>query len=833
MRGVAAGTTVYVDSIEFRHNNIEFPDTPLKMYSLFQDVRFSLRLMRKHAGMSFLILAALSLGIGVNSAMFSVVNAVFLRPLPVSDQERLAFIFVKSQQSSNVTVSYPEYQDWKAQSHSFQDMAAYQYFLFNLKGNGSPEQIMGLRVSASIFDTLGIFPALGRGFLQSDERPGATPVAVISYGLWQRRFGGDRAILGKTIVLDAQPYSIVGILPLNDFSLVRDVWVNLGPFLDQQIMNRETRYFSVVARLVPTVSMAQAQTEMNTIASRLAAQYPQSNKDMGVNVTDILSNFTSGERTPLWLIAVASSLVLMLACVNIITVFIASAIERRKELSVRLALGAARSVILRQLFVQSLLFAVLGASLGLAIAKVGLTYLIEKFPFAVFRFKDATIDHRVIWFTISLALVSTLLSSVLPSFYTTRLNINSELKGEWTWTPLSKYRATGLGALIVFEVALAAGLSLVSGLLIKSFYELEKVDMGFDPHHVVSFQIWLPKTEYKDDSAKETFLHRAVENLKAVPGVESASVSYTLPGATGTHFINMQVDAQSPFASERPFVDSSAVSPGYFATMKIPIVQGRDFMDTDREGSSPVAIVDEVLAARMWPGQSALGKRLRLADITDDGPPWREIVGVVREVKYFGHEKAVERLQVYEPVYQHPPSFICFAMNATGTLATLKAPVEKAIHDLAPDLPLDNLQMLDQFVDYWENSRKVALLLLSSFAVIGITLGMIGIYGVVSNSVAGRRREIAIRMALGASVGDSIVLVTKLGLVATLVGILSGAVLVICLTRVFSAFLFGVKPLDPAIYLFSAIGIAVLALVASLVPAAALLRLNPQDVLRD
>jgi putative ABC transport system permease protein len=803
------------------------------MHSLFQDARFSLRLMRKHPGMSFLVLAALALGIGVNSAMFSVLNAVLLRPVSLSDPERVVFIFAKSQQSAFVSLSYPEYQDWKAQSRSFQDMAAYESFPFNLRGNGPPEQLQGLRVTASVFETFGIYPDMGRGFVASDERPEAAPVAVISHGLWQRRFGGDPSILGKIMVLDAQPYTIVGVLPPNDLGFIRDVWVEVGPFLDQHLMNRETRHFYVAARLAPSANMSQAQKEMETIAARLAAQYPKSNKDMGVNVTSMIDFFTASERKPLWLIVVASSLVLLLACVNVVTVFIASAIERRKELSVRLALGAARFVILRQLFVQSLIFAVVGASLGLIIARAGLAYLIQRFPFALFRFTETTIDRSVCWFTVCLALGSTLLSSALPSLYTTRLNINSELKGEKIWTPLSKYRATGQGALIVFEVTLAVGLSLVSGLLIKSFYELEKVDMGFDPHHLLSFQVWLPEAEYKDDSSKVVFYRRAVENLRAIPGVQSASVSYTVPGVTGTHFINLQVDSQSPLSAERPFVDSNSILPGFLRNMKIPILQGRDFTDADADGSPPVAIVDEALAARMWPGQPAVGKRLRLADITDNRPPWREIVGVVRQVKYFGPEKGVDRFQVYEPLYQHPLAFTCFVINTTEPLEILRSPVEKAIHQLAPDLPLHDFQTVDDSLDQKVSRRKVALLLMSSFAAIGIVLGMIGIYGVVSNAVVGRRREIAIRMALGASVRSSIVLVTKLGLLAALVGIASGTLLVICLTNVLSAFLFGVKTFDPGIYLLSAIAIIVLALIASLVPAAALLRLNPQDVLRD
>lgn len=783
--------------------------------------------------MSALVLVALVLGIAVNIAVFSVVNSVLLRPVQISDPDRVAFVFDKSQGSSFVQVSYPEYQDWKTQAHSFLNLAAYQPFLFNLKADSGPEAVSGYRITASAFDTFGIAPFIGRGFLPSDEYSRATPVVVISNGLWKRRFGADPAIVGKTISLQSQPYLVVGVFPPTDFPLISDVWVNLGPFLNETMMNRETRRFFVAGRMAPFAGVAQAQREMDVIAARLAAQYPASNKDMGVSVTSLTDLFTANVRRPLSLIAVASGLVLLLALVNVLSVFIANTIERRKELSVRLALGATPSTILRQLFVQSLLFAALGASLSLLVAKAAVTYLIQKFPLAVVRFEETNLDHKVLWFTVWLVIGSTVLSSVLPGLYMAQLNINSELKDERLWTPLFRYRAMGHGALVVFEVALAVGLSLVSGLLIKSFHEVEKVDMGFNPHHILSFEIWLPEAQYKDDASKAAFYQRSVDNLRTISGVQSASAGYTLPAATGTHGINLQVDSQSPFAEQRPFVDSNSVMPGFLGTMQIPIRQGRDFTEADNAGALPVAIVDEVLAARLWPHQSAIGKRLRLADISDNRPPWREVVGIVGQVKYFGPERGIDRLQVYEPVSQHPPPFVSFIMRTAESSESLRAPVEKAIHDLAPDLPLQYFQTLDEFVDKKESRRKISVLLLSGFAVVGILLGLIGIYGVVSNSVVRRRREIAIRMALGATARNAIFVITKQVLLATAAGIAIGLVVVFCLKGILSAFLFGVKALDLQVFSASAISIAVLALIACLVPAARILRLTPQSVLRE
>ena len=803
------------------------------MHSLVHDLRFTLRLVRKHPGMTCLVIAALVLGIGVNSAVFSVVHCVLLKPVEISDPDRVAFVFAKSSESSFMSVSYPEYQDWKAQSRIFEKMAAYEPVLFNLKLDGHPEALSGFRTTASAFDTFGIAPLLGRKFVASDEVRGATPVAVISNGLWKRRFGGDPSVIGKTILLQAQPYAVVGVFPQTDLPLIGDVWVDIGPFLNDKLMNRETRRFFVAGRMTGSADIAQAQKEMDVVAARLATQFPKSNKNMEVNVAGLTELFMSNVRRPLTLIGIASGLVLLLAAVNVLSVFIASTLERRKELSIRLALGATRSIVVRQLVVQSFLFAVVGAGLGLLAAKVGLAYLVKSFPLSIVRFQETTIDETVVWFTILLAVGSTILSSVLPGLYITKLNVNSELKSERIWTPPFRYRQAGASALIVFEVGLAVGLSLVSGLLIKSFYEIEKVDLGFDPHDVLTFEIWLPETEYKDDASKATFCERALNNLRAVPGVRSASASFTLPAATSTHIINLQVDSDSPQSSERPLVDSNMVTPGFLTILKTPILQGRDFTGRDNAGAPPVAIVDEVLAARMWPGQSPLGKRLRLADITDNGPPWREIVGIVRQVKYFGPERNIERPQVYEPLIQHPPPFISFVMNTPEPIETVRAPVEKAIHELAPDLPLQYFQTLDEFVDKKESRRKISLLLLSGFAAIGIVLGVIGIYAVVANSVVRRRREMAIRMALGASARNAIFAITKLILLAGIAGMAVGLVLVISLKGVLGSFLFGVKPLDPQVYFLTITSIAVLTVIAALVPAAGLLRLNPQDILRE
>jgi predicted permease len=785
--------------------------------------------------MTVLVIAALILGIGINSAVFTVVNAVLIRPLPIPAPDRVVSIMMKSQQSSSLPVSYPEYLDWKQQSHSFQEISVLRQLSVNLTGDGHPEHLKGIRASASFFRVLGLPPAMGRDFTEDDDRPGANRVVIISHGLWERKFGADPAILGKSLILNDQTYTIIGVTPSSQFAYIRfDLWVPTRLFLDEGMMNRNNRYDVVVARLNPSVTLEQARKEMDIISRRLAQEYPLSDKDLQANIIGVVDMFRGSGRTPLLLILSASSLILLLACVNVVTVFVANAVERRKELSVRLALGAGRAVLLRQFLVQGIIFAGISGVAGLALARAGVVFLVNRFPYAVGRFQETTVDSSVVYFTLATTLGASLLACILPSLFTANLNINSELKGDWNWPGLHRYRIAGQSALIVFEVSLAFSLSLVSGLLIKSLYNVGQVDLGFNPDRVLSFQVSLPSARYKEPDKVSRFYDFAVQNIRALPGIRSASAVSTLPLTGNYHFINLEVEGEpAPVGTQHPFVDSPSVLPGYFETLRCPIIHGRDFNESDRMNSLPVAIVDDVLAARTWPGQSPLGKRLRLADEGDKGPPWREVVGVVRQMKHYGPEQEVPRLQVYVPLFQQPTPAMAFVIDSQTNQESTMSLVQKVIYGMDKDLPLDNVQTMEDLFSFMVGSRKISVLLLGSFAAIGILLGMIGIYGVVSNSVVRMRREIAIRMALGATVRSAIILVTKLGLIGAAAGILIGSAIVLSLTRILSAYLFGVASFDLPIYLFSAGVIFMLALIACLVPAQSLLRLNPQEVLKE
>ena len=805
------------------------------MHSLIQDLQFTLRLIRKRAGMTILVLAALGLGIGLNSAIFSAVNAIILRPLPIHEPDRVVWLHSRvNRTGGQLGTSYADFLDWKAQSHLFESMAAMYFFSATLSGQGAPQHIKVVGISASGFDVWGIQTAYGRNFTNADDDPGANRVVILTHAFWQHQFGGDPSILGKDLVLDDRQYTVIGVLQPTPINVLTqsDVYVTNGPLLDQpHIMERDTRWFFPVGRMKPQVTIAQAQAEMDTIASRLASQYPATTTDMGIRVESMTENLT-GNGKPLLLLILASSLIFLLAVLNVMTIFLAGALERAQELSVRLALGSPRSILLRQLLLQALMFAIVGAGLGLLLAKLGLVYFLDRFPNAAQRFHETNIDLRVIAVTLAMTLCTTLASTLVPALYAFRLKIGNELRGE----PGSSNRRRALprGILILSEVAFASGLALVAGLLIKSLYEVEKVDLGFTPHNVLSFQITPPLNRYKEPEKQSTLYKAALEKLGSLPAMQSVSGISSLPLTSQALVNSMDPDSQSPLFGKPLLVEEESTLPGFFQVMRLPVLEGRDFTNADRQGTSPVVVVDDVLAAKLWPGQSPLGKHLRMALFTGEPGPWREVIGVVKEIKHFGPERQVKWMQVYVPQYQDPSPALSFVVNTTLSNDAAKNAALEALQEVDKDLPVESFETLDGYLNRnYLSGRQASLTLLTAFAGIGILSALFGIYGVVANAVTQRRREIAIRMALGATPIRTAFLVSRLGLFATIGGILIGSVIVISLSRVLSSMLYGVTALDPTIYILSATLVILLAIIASIVPLMRLFRFNIQQILRQ
>lgn len=793
--------------------------------------------MRKRPGMSFVVFTALLFGIGLNVAIFSVLNAVLLRPLPISEPDRLMWLRGRNISTGNpLGTSYPDFLDWRAQSHSFDGMAAMYSLSFTLSGSGPPETLKATAVSASWFKVWGVNSILGRDFTQADDTPGAQRVVMLTHAFWQRKFGGDTGVLGKSLVLDGQQYTITGVLQPTKLLILDnpDIYITNGPLLNPNIMERDTWSFVVFARLKSNVTQAQAQAEMQTIVSRLSAEFSDTHKDVGIAIVRMTENLTSDGRKSLSLLIVASSLIFLLAAVNVLTVTLATTFERGQELGVRLALGSPRSALLRQLVVQASALAIIGGAIGLLFAKVALTFFLHRFPNLLLRFRETTMDMRVMAVAFALILVTTVLAALVPALYVSRLKVGNELRSTWTFLAPQRFRFLGRGALIVFEVALASGLSLVSGLLVKSFYEVEKIDLGFNPHRVFSFQISLPLTQYKEPDKQIALYKAALAKLGSLPGMESVSGTSGLPLTPQGLLNTLEVDTDSPMYGQQLTVEDEAILPGFFRVMRLPLLQGREFTDADRDGTPPVIIVDEVLAVKLWPGQNPIGKRIRMSVLKGLPYRWLEVVGVVREIKHFGGpEGKVRWMQVYVPQYQDSTSGLSFVVNTTISEAAARSAGEKALHDLDKDLPVEKFQTMDAYFDTFLSGRKVGLSLLITFAGIGILLGMIGIYGVVANAVTQRKREIAIRMALGATHSKTMLLVTRFGLLAALAGILIGSGIVMSLTRLLASVLYGVTALDPAVYIVNAVVLTVLAVLASAIPAMWLLRLNVQEILRQ
>lgn len=805
------------------------------MNQLIQDTRFSCRLMLKRPGTALLVLATLVLGIGLNAAIFSVVNAVLLRPLPIFEPDRVVWLHSKvNRTGAPLGTSYPDYLDWKFQSQSFDAMAAMYALSFILTGDGLPEHLKVTGISACGFKVWGVSPILGRDFAEDDDRPGATRVAVLSYAFWQRKFGGDSKILGKQLLLDDHSYTIIGVLQPTQVTFLRypDLYVANGPLLNQHMMERDTRYFFPVGRLKPNVSLTEAQPEMDTIAGRLAAQFPATNKDMGIRLEGIAEQLTANGRKPLLLLFGASTLIFLLAIVNVTAVFWGNVAERRQELSIRLALGADRISLARQLFIHALLYALIGAVVGLLLAKLGLVLFLYRFPAAVLRFQETTIDLRVILVTVAMAVLASLAGTLGPVIYAFKIKVDSGLKGERSLFVPTKYRLAGRAGIIVFEVTLASSLAVVSGLLLKSLYQVEKIDLGFNPNHVFSFQINLPATEYNEPGKRSAFYQLAQEKLVNLPGMRSTSAISSLPLTSQGQVNNLRVEDPSPLSDQDFLVEEESVLPGFFQTMRIPVLQGRDFIEADREGNPAVIVVDDVLAAKLWPGKNPLGKYVRMSRQRGGSVHSLEVIGVAQEIKHSGPERKVRWMQVYVPQYQDPTPMLSFVVNTTLPEATIKSAAEKTLHELDKDLPVEGFQTMDAYLETFLDGRKVSLVLLSGFSVIGIVLGAIGIYGVVANSVIQRRREIAIRMAIGATPSAIVMLLTRMGLLAALAGVTIGCMLVVTLTRLLGSLLFGVSSLDPTTYMLSAGTILLLAVIASAVPTMKLLRFNVQEILR-
>ena len=830
---------------------------------MFQDLRYGFRMLRQRPGFTLVAMTALALGIGANTAIFSAVNAALLRPLPFADPDRLVVVWQSNQQGrpgdySQLPFAYPNYDELRKQCQVCQEVGAWNSYTstrFALTGGAQPEQAQYAVVSAGLFSVLGVKPALGRAFLPEEDQLGAARVAIISHRLWQRRWAGDPNLLGQTVALNGQSYTVVGIMPpgfvFPRFPRDAEVWVPLsGDPIPGRRFSPGTRYLNVMARLKAGATHAQAEAEMETIARRIERQDSRFNRGLGLSPTPLHRQLTGHLRLALFVLLGAVGFVLLIACANVANLLLARASTRRQEIAVRLALGATRLRLARQLLTESLMLALLGGAAGLLLAKWSIG-LLSVIPYNAASFyipyniphDQITLDAWVLGFTFALSLLAGMIFGLAPAFQSSRPDINSALKGVSASSGSGSRRQHTRSLLVVVEVALSLILLVGAGLMIKSFMRLQEVDPGFEPEHVLTAEIGLPRAKYPDGQKVTAFHERLLERLAALPGIVAVGLGSSLPLGGTNADTSFFIDGQpAPEPRDRPHTHPRTISPDYFRAMGMKMVEGRAFTDQDHAQSPRVAIINETMARRFWPTQPALGKRVALdfesMKFFPDRPPlfdlamgMREIVGVARDVRHEGLETEPQP-EMYIPDRQSPEREMNLVIRAAVDPASLAAAVRGAVSAVDQDQPVANVKLMSQLLADSVAKPRFNYLLLTIFAAVALILSATGVYGVMSYAVTARTREVGIRLALGAQAADVMKLVISHGMRPVVAGIALGLAGAYALTRVMATLLFGVSATDPAIFAGVAALLATVALLACYLPARRATKVDPVIALR-
>lgn len=807
------------------------------METLLQDIRYSIRALLSKPGFTAVAVITLALGIGATTAIFSVVNSILIRSLAYNEADRIMTvgpIYQDKGQGLGYS-SYPNFADWREQNRSFEEMAAFRARGVSLTGDDQPERISGARVSSGFFPVLRVQPLLGRTFISAEEKPASNLSVVIGYELWQRRFGSDADIIGRAVMLDGRSYTVIGVLPEGfEFPLLgkTEVWTSVS--LDgNTLQERGAQMYGVIARLKDGVARPEAQMDMTTVAANLSRQYPEQNRDVPVGVVALQEQMVQGVRPALLILLGAVGFVLLIACANVANLLLVRASLREKEMAIRAALGASRFRLIRQLLTESLLLAVASAAVGLLLALWGIDLLRAFAPDSIPRLDEIKIDSRVLAFTTCITLLTGLIFGLAPALQTSKLDLNRSLK--------EGARSSGGGAargrmrrlLVIAEVAMALVLLAGAGLLIKSFYRLQQVDLGFNPEDVLTLRVSLPAARYADKDKITAFYDQTLKRIKELPAVETAASTSFTPLSNTTFFIGFTVEGWPPAKpADLPPAQFRSASPDYFNAMQIPLNRGRHFTEADRKSSPPVAIINAEMARRYFPDDDPVGKRLSLQMSLGEGePPWREIAGVVGDVKHFGLDAEV-RPEIYVPYAQHPASTMTLVVRTASDPASLTDAVKTEIRAIDKDQPVSGVATLESYVDRSIAGRRFSMMLLMAFAAVALLLAGVGVYGVMSYAVAERTREIGIRVALGAARRDIFKLVVGQAAVLLMIGLAAGLIGAFALTRLMEGLLFSVSTTDPLIFLTVTIALAAVALLASYIPARRATGVDPMIALR-
>ncbi len=804
------------------------------MSTLLQDLRYGLRILAKNPGFTAVVALTLALGIGANTAIFSVVNAALMRPLPYRDADRLVMLWsTKPREGWHGQASPLDFVAWRQASRSFKSMAAIRPCFAILTGRGEPVELMGGRISAGFFETLGVAPQLGRTFAAAEFGSGAERVALIANGLWQERFGSDPSVVGQSIRLNDEIFTVVGIMP-DALQFPIDglkVWL---PLEMNESQPDDRHFLHVVGRLKDNKTVAEAQVDVATIAGRLEKEFPKSHAGHGAAVVPLRESFTGSIRPALAVLSCAVGMVLLIACGNVASLLLARASARRRELALRLALGSTRWRLTRVMVVESLLLALAGGALGMALAGWGLRLLLASLPTDLplpSYIKTVAVDNRVIGFTLILAVMTGILSGILPALRASSIDPNAALKegGGTTTAGLRQFRLRG--ALIVAELALTMILLVAAGLLMQNAVRLQWTDPGLRADHVLVMDVALPAAKYRAPQQKADFYRETVERVRSLPGVRHVGVVNNLPLRGWTSF-NFTVEGHpTPPPDEVPEALERVVSPDYFRAMGIPVRKGRAFADSEGPATIPVIMVNEALVQRYFPGEDPVGRRIRPGGPDEPGAPWYTVVGVVGNVRHLGVD-AAPKPEIYNLHAQDPWPAMTFVVRTESDPVALVAAVKRQIWTVDPYLPISGVARMTQVLSDSLWPSRILMYIQGIFAAVALIMAMVGLYGVVSQSVTLRRHEFGVRLAVGAAPSQILRLVLSQGLRLILIGMGIGLVGAIALTRSLTALLHDVRPTDPWTFAIVALLLAVVALTACWLPARRATKVDPMEALR-
>ncbi|MEK6300049.1 MAG: ABC transporter permease [Acidobacteriota bacterium] len=797
------------------------------METLWQDLRYGARMLLKKPGFTLIALVTLALGVGANTAIFSVINTVLLKPLPYKDGDRLVAIWGKLQKVDQVELSPNEISYYRERSRSFAQLAASERANLNLTGTGDPVRLEGQAVTANLFPMLGVTPLFGRNISSEEDQTNAR-VAVLSYGFWKQRLGGESDVVGKAIVLDGKNYEVIGVMP-GEFQYPPpltgarqgEIWV---PRSLETETHRDAHNLFTIGELMPGASFGEARAEMESIVRQ--RELEDSRQGLGLNLVPLQAQVGRQLRPSLLILAGAVAFVLLIACANVANLLLASASARQKEIAVRLALGASRSRIVGQLLTESLLLSVLGGGLGLLLAAWGNEGIRRLGASQIPRADQITVNGTVLGFTMLLSVVTVAIFGLVPALQSSRTDLNATLKeGGRSGSADGRHRLRG--ALVVVEVALSLVLLVGAGLMIKSFWRLLNVDPGFNPRNLLTVELSLTSERYAEEPQRGAFYQQLLERVSALPGVQSAAIVNHPPfsGRRGINGFKIEGRPEPTGLDDTPLADFRAISPNYFQMMGIPLLEGREFSVADAKGGLQTVIVNRAFAERYWPQENPLGRRL------GDGDDWMTVVGVVGDLHQSGLDQEAAP-HVYAPFMQAPLRRSGLLVRTSVEPLSLVGAVRSQVNAIDPAQPIYNIQTMDALIAGSMSDRRLNLVLLAVFALTALSLAAIGIYGVISYSVTQRIREIGIRMALGAQSPDVLKLIVKQGMIPVIVGIAVGLAGALALTRVMSNLLFGVGANDPWTFAAIAVLLAAVALVACYIPALRATKVDPIVALR-